>query len=98
MKGFAENQLTKGYCRRLEALRKSLGTDIADDAFAKWFSRQTKPVPEDRNAVAEAFMPLIEQGKLRISRGGVRRGRVIADPVKEPRNDVLDGQQQPPAR
>ena len=89
MTGFDENQLTKGQLRKLTALRKSLGSDIADEAFAKWIGRQSKPVPEDRNAVviAEALMPLIEQGKLRIPHGGylVRRGRgrVLAEPVKE---------------
>ena len=89
MTGFDENQLTKGQLRKLTALRKSLGPDIADEAFAKWIAQQSKPVPEDRNAaaIAEALMPLIEQGKLMIPRGGylVRRGRgrVIAEPVKE---------------
>ena len=89
MAGFDENQLTKGHLRKLEALRKSLGTDIADEAFAKWIARQSKPVPEDRNAavMAGALMQLIEQGKLSIPHGGylVRRGRgrVIVEPVKE---------------
>ena len=89
MNGFDESQLTKGHLRKLEALRKSLGTAIADDAFSKWIAKQSKPVPEDRNAtaIAEALMPLIEQGKLKIPHGGylVRRGRgrVIAEPVKE---------------
>ena len=89
MNGFDESQLTKGQLRKLEALRRSIGTDIADEAFAKWIAKQSEPVPEDRNAavIAEALMPLIEQGKLRIPRGGylVRRGRgrVIAEPVKE---------------
>ncbi len=89
MAGFDENQLTKGHLRKLEALRKSLGTDIADEAFAKWIARQSKPVPEDRNAavMASALMQLIEQGKLSVPRGGylVRRGRgrVIVEPAKE---------------
>ena len=89
MNGFDESRLTKGHLRKLEALRKSLGTDIADEAFAKWIARQSKPVPEDRNAavMARALMQLIEQGKLSIPRGGylVRRGRgrVIVEPVKE---------------
>ena len=88
MNGFDESQLTKGHLRKLEALRKSLGTAIADKAFAKWIAKQSEPVPEDRNAtaIAEALMPLIEQGKLRIPRGGylVRRGRgrMIVEPVR----------------
>ena len=34
--------LTKGQTRKLNALRKSLGNEIADDAFAKWMKTQTK--------------------------------------------------------
>ena len=89
MAGFDENQLTKSQIRKLTALRKSLGPDIADEAFAKWIAQQSKSVPEDRNAavIAEAPMPLGGQGTLRILRGGylVHRGRcrVIAEPVKE---------------
>ena len=89
MAGFDENHLTKSQLRKLTALRKSLGPDIADEAFAKWIAQQSKSVPEDRNAavIAEALMPLVEQGTLRILRGGYLvhrgRGRVIAEPVKE---------------
>ena len=100
MNGFDKSQLTKGHLRKLEALRKSLGTDIADKAFAKWIAKQSEPVPGDRNAaaIAEALMPLIEQGKLRIPRGGylVRRGRgrMIVEPVKDrvTANAALGGQ------
>ena len=31
-----ERKLTKGYQRKLKALRKSLGKKIADEAFSKW--------------------------------------------------------------
>ena len=34
--------LTKGQTRKLNALRKSLGNEIADLAFAKWMKTQTK--------------------------------------------------------
>jgi hypothetical protein len=37
-----ENTLTKGQTRKLNALRKSLGNEIADNAFAKWMKTQTK--------------------------------------------------------
>jgi hypothetical protein len=37
-----ENTLNKGQIRKLNALRKSLGNEIADNAFAKWMKTQTK--------------------------------------------------------
>lgn len=74
-----EAALTKGQVRKLNALRKSLGSTIADEAFAKWLD-QAVIVPEsDENAevIAEALWDLIREGKLSIRRGGyiVRRGR-----------------------
>ena len=36
------NTLTKGQVRKLNALRKSVGDDIAEDAFAKWMTVQTQ--------------------------------------------------------
>ena len=79
MTSFDESKLTKGQVRKLTALRKSLGSDIANDAFGKWIEQQSKEIPEDPNValLTATLMPLIEQGKLRIPRGGyhVRRGR-----------------------
>lgn len=89
MTSFDENQLTKGQVRKLTALRKSLGPDIANDAFGKWMEQQSKEAPEDPGVavLTSALMPLVEEGKLRIPRGGylVRRGRgrVIIERVKE---------------
>ena len=37
---FDESMLTKGQFRKLTALRKSLGNEIADSAFAKWLNTQ----------------------------------------------------------
>jgi len=76
-----QKQLTKGEVRKLNALRKSLGHDIADRAFGEWLSthRQDGDVGLDRNAakVAEAIEALVLSGGARIPRGGylVRRGR-----------------------
>ncbi len=77
---FKEDQLTKGQARKLTALRKSLGDDIADKAFAEWMTSRPEAVEtHDRNAelIAELLVDQINQGKLRIPRGGylVRRGR-----------------------
>ena len=77
---FDEDQLSKGQARKLTALRTSLGDDIANRAFAEWLVSQPEPVEEiDMNAelIAETLVDQINQGNLRIPRGGylVRRGR-----------------------
>ncbi len=83
-----ESTLTKGQLRKLNALRKSVGNDIGEQAFAEWLTLQSKAVPADRNAkrIAEALWPLVEQGTLRIPRGGgylVKRGRgrIVVEPA-----------------
>ncbi len=80
-----ETALTKGELRKLNALRKSVGDDIGDQAFLNWLRKKfvVMAEPEDKNAalIADALIPLIEQNKLRIPRGGYLilrgRGRVI---------------------
>src|SRR5262249_21319362 len=72
--------LSKGQQRKLNALRKSLGDEIADRAFAEWMNSQpSSDTATDKNAgkIIEALQRLIENGQLRIPRGGyiVRRGR-----------------------
>ena len=74
-----EANLTKGQLRKLNALRKSLGAAIADEAFAKWLVRANDEPEIDENArvIADALWDLVQDGKLMIQRGGyiVRRGR-----------------------
>ncbi len=76
-----QSELTKGQLRKLTALRKSIGEEIAHKAFAQWLNSQTTDVgvEADKNAelVAEVLVDQINQGKLQIPRGGylVRRGR-----------------------
>ncbi len=78
---FDESQLKKGEVSKLNALRKSLGEEIANKAFAQWLSSQTTDVVEevdkDAELIADVLGDQINQGKLRIPRGGylVRRGR-----------------------
>ncbi len=78
---FNEADLTKGQLRKLNALRKSLGEGIANRAFTEWLANQWVSVGEevDKNAelIAKILVDQINQGKLRIPRGGylVRRGR-----------------------
>ena len=89
---FDESSLNKGQLRKLNALRKSLGNDIANKAFAEWYAKQTQEpesAPVDTNAalITDSLEPLAKSGKLRIPRGGylVRRGRgrVIVKRVRD---------------
>ena len=55
--------LTKGQIRKLNALRKSVGDDIAEDAFAKWMKSQSQPPKDDRDPVADALVAALDQFK-----------------------------------
>lgn len=73
-----EKTLTKGELRKLTALRKSLGNEIAEDAFTKWLSQKETGEAADPNIelIEKAIAPLI--GDVRIPRGtayAIRRGR-----------------------
>lgn len=76
-----EKALSKGQLRKLVALRKSLGTEIADRAFAEWLTSEPSGAADgaDRNAaiIQEAIMNLVRDQNLQFPRGGyiVRRGR-----------------------
>lgn len=54
-----ESTLTKGHLRKLNALRKSIGDDLAEDAFSKWLLRQAKEVPET-DPVADRIVAALE--------------------------------------
>ncbi|MEX2615949.1 MAG: hypothetical protein WD767_07625 [Alphaproteobacteria bacterium] len=48
-----EKDLTKGQVRKLNALRKSIGDDLAEEAFRKWLDRQASAqAPERPDPVA----------------------------------------------
>ena len=78
---FDEKKLSKGQLRKLTALRKSLGDDIANRAFGQWLRAQEKSAAEavDKGAelIEEAVWALVKEGKIRIPRGGyvLSRGR-----------------------
>ena len=78
---FDEKKLSKGHLRKLTTLRKSLGDDIANKAFAEWYATldSKNGVQEDTNAelIASTLWPLVETKKLMIPRKGylVKRGR-----------------------
>ena len=80
MTGIDESALTKGQLRKLRALRKSVGDDVGERAFAAWLESQIEAVAEaDGNAakIVEVLWPMVEEGRLAIPRGGylLRRGR-----------------------
>jgi len=58
-----ESSLTKGQVRKLNALRKSVGDDIAEEAFAKWLKAQSKVPKEDNDPVADALVAALDQFK-----------------------------------
>src|SRR3546814_3803657 len=69
-----EKALTKGELRKLNALRKSLGEEIATEAFAKWLAARVKGVlkdQRDKNAdlIADTLTKLLDKG-FRTPRGG----------------------------
>jgi len=76
-----QSTLTKGQIRKLNALRKSVGGDIAEDAFGKWMKSQTKTPKEDRDPVADvlvaALSNLTSEKSFRLGRKGyvVRRAK-----------------------
>lgn len=78
---FDVKSLSKGQRRKLEALRKSLGPEIADRAFAQWMAAgaSVESAGPDRNAelISDAVMALVRDQNLQFPRGGylVRRGR-----------------------
>ncbi|MDE0392813.1 MAG: hypothetical protein OXI57_12180 [Rhodospirillales bacterium] len=86
-----EGTLTKGQRRKLDALRKSVGEEIGERAFAAWLSTQPKPVIEtvdhDAALIVDTLWPLVREGSLAIPRGGylLRRGRhrLICEPVRK---------------
>ena len=77
-----ESDLTKGQVRKLNALRKSIGDSLGEEAFAKWLSQQKSEKKEDRqDPVAEMILdilkPLEKQKSLNLGRYGysIKRAR-----------------------
>ena len=76
-----ESTLTKGQVRKLNSLRKSVGDNIAEEAFTKWLAAQSKVTKEARDPVAEtlvsALAHLQDDKSFRLGRRGyvVRRAK-----------------------
>ncbi len=78
---FNEKKLPKGQLRKLKALRKSLGDDIANRAFGQWLKAQEKgaagAVDKGAELIEEAVAAMVKEKKISIPRGGylLTRGR-----------------------
>ena len=89
MTGIDESALTRGQLRKLNALRKSVGEDVGERAFAAWLESQREAAGEaDENAekIVNLLWPLVEEGRLAIPRGGYRlrrgRGRIFVEAAR----------------
>ena len=89
MDGIDESGLTKGQLRKLRALRKSVGDEIAERAFSEWLAKQKAASGKADGTAAtivDTLWPLVVQGTLAIPRGGylIRRGRgrIIVEPAQ----------------
>ena len=88
---FNEAALTKGELRKLNALKKSVGDQIGEKAFAQWLRNKAESataVSRDRNAeiIADTLGKLVQDGGLKLPRGGYLvtrgRGRVVVTRAK----------------
>ena len=83
-----ESILSKGELRKLNALRKSVGDEVGNRAFAEWLLSQQSTEGADKNAaiIVDTLWPLVQQGTLAIPRGGYAirrgRGRIIVESAK----------------
>ena len=55
--------LTKGQIRKLNALCKSVGDEIGEQAFTKWMKRQAQGPKEIRDPVADALVGALDHFK-----------------------------------
>ena len=56
-----ETSLSKGQIRKLNALRKSIGAKLGEEAFGKWLKEQAKAVPKVQpDPVAEKILNAVK--------------------------------------
>ena len=76
-----ESILTKGQIRKLNALRKSVGSKLGEDTFTKWLVAQSKATKELQDPVADALIAALndleDDKNFRLGRRGyiVRRAK-----------------------
>ena len=54
-----EASLTKGQIRKLNALKKSIGDNLGEQAFSKWLQTQSKGSVTKKDPVAEKLLSAI---------------------------------------
>ena len=69
--------MAQGQVRKLNALRKSVGDDIAEDAFGKWMKSQSKTPKVVADALVTALSNLTSDKTFRLGSKGyvVRRAK-----------------------
>ena len=82
-----QSTLTKGQIRKLNALRKSIGDDLAETAFSKWLKRQTKASKAPKTdpvakKIAEALKPYDNDKSFNLGRYGYKVTRSKGRGVK----------------
>ena len=76
-----ESSLTKGQIRKLNALKKSIGDNLGEQAFSKWLQTQSKSSVAKKDPVAEklhsAISSLASDSSLRLGTKGytIKRAR-----------------------
>ena len=70
-----KKSITKGQVRKLNALRKSLGNQIADKAFKEWLKQHAKQAPAERadpvvNKLLAALKGLEKDKSINLGRKG----------------------------
>ena len=56
-----ESSLNKGQIRKINALRKSIGVKLGEEAFGKWLKEQAKAVPKvQSDPVAEKILNAVK--------------------------------------
>ena len=76
-----EASLTKGQIRKLNALKKSIGDNLGEQAFSKWLQTQSKGSVAKKDPVAEklhsAISSLASDSSLRLGAKGytIKRAR-----------------------
>jgi hypothetical protein len=76
-----ESSLTKGQIRKLNALKKSIGDNLGEQAFSKWLQTQSKSSVAKKDPVAEklnsAISGLASDSSVRLGTKGytIKRAR-----------------------
>ena len=70
-----ETTLTKGQARKLNALRKTIGDKLGEDAFSRWMKEQAKAKPAAKvdpvaNRILEALKSLESDKSIKLGNKG----------------------------